>query len=363
MLASLVMLLGLRAGSEVSARAAGAMLFALGPFVVLAGLHGRVGGFLHAKHRAELLALPLETSSHWRSASFNRRRGFVISALLVTATLVAGSLAGWVRHGPTLVAEWLTFLFMASVLEPMVPAWSAYLGRRFAEDSAAKRAQSGLGGGWTQPEAVVHLYAPAIMLLAAAALAMPAQLSIERWASGQPLETPHWLMSLAPLGLALYWRRDAARLYGVGMHEAVPWVHEAERTLSGPPAPRRTPLWLGWLRDPWTRARAISMWRITAVANLRLLGLGLATALPWLSGGSSWALALPFSLALLAIWLAPLTGLRASRWRWEAMTRRLPAPRSIQMIDLRLGLLWGLVPTALVGASLVISFILRGVAS
>jgi hypothetical protein len=356
LLASLLMLLGLRAGLNASASAASAMLFALAPFVLLAGLHGRVGGYLHGQHRLALLSLPLEAKSHWVAAGANRRRAFALSALLATLLLGGGIALGWLPGAWTLLAEWMAFLLMVAVLEPTVPAWSAYLGRRFADDSPAARAQSSLGGGWTQPEAVVHLYAPSLMLLAAAALAMPAQLSLERLALGKPLEGAHWAITVAPLLLALYWRAGASSKYAEGFHEAVPWVHEAERTLSGPPVPRRTPAWVRLFSNPWTRTRAISLWRTTSGASLRLLGVGLAIGLPWLVDASDWGLALPFCLALVAIWVAPVLQLAATRWTWQEMSLRLPTTRTMQGVDLRLASVWAGAPLAVVGTSLLISY-------
>ena len=60
---------------------------------------------------------------------------------------------------------------------------------------------------------------------------------------------------------------------------------------------------------------------------------------------SQFALAVPFGIALLAIWIAPLSTLPQTRWRWQEMTHRLPARLSAVEIDRRLYVGWGLLPS------------------
>ena len=120
-------------------------------------------------------------------------------------------------------------------------------------DSAA-RSSATSAGGWTTPEAVVHLYAPAFFLALATALAMPGQLSWERWLDGNPAGAGSWIAGLLPLAVAIGLRALAPRQYGRGLWESVPWLAEATRTLAGPPQPEPTPAWAGKNRRPLDQA-------------------------------------------------------------------------------------------------------------
>jgi hypothetical protein len=248
------------------------LVFLGGPLVLLAGLHARSVGFLHAPERERWLPLPISPDRHWQSAVRMHAPSFVITVLLGILALVPFDVG--------LAIEFAWLAVFALLLEPVAASTAALLGRRFPEHGRSHELQRSLGGGWTTPEAVVHLYAPAFFLALATALAMPGQLSLERWLDGHPLGPGAWAAALVPLPIAIGLRMLAPRHYRVGMWEAVAWLSEATRTLAGPPQPEPTPAWAGKIPDPWIRLLVIQFWRITPLPYLRLLlllGVGAVT--------------------------------------------------------------------------------------
>jgi hypothetical protein len=221
------------------------LVFLGGPLLLLSSLHARLSGFLHAPERMRLLPLPIAEQRHWQSAVRMQVRAFGIVVLLGIAGLMLA------LGDVGLAAEFTWLAVFAFLLEPASAATAAYLGRRFPEHGRAHELQRSLGGGWTTPEAVVHLYAPALFLALATALAMPGQLSLERWLDGHPLTSGAWAAALLPLLVAIGLRALAPRHYRLGMWEAVPWLSEATRTLAGPPLPESTPGWATKIPDPW----------------------------------------------------------------------------------------------------------------
>lgn len=311
------------AGSEQSQRMAAAFL---GPLLLLAGMHARLEGFVHARARRALLSLPVPATRHWADAQRSRRLGLALGLLAGMIALGITAATGELHRPWVTITEFAWLGLFAWILEPLVPAWSAFLGRRFDESSPQGRAQVALGGGWTAPEAVVHLYAPALGVLGATALAMPGQLSIERAFEGLPLQAPHLALGLAPLALALWLRREALERYGAGMFEAVAWLEQAERSLSGEQAARSRP-WIAKLaRDPWARLRLIAVWRRVPGASVRALA---AAVLPWafvVAGRAPGGLAVALCAATTLAWVGPLLRLHdpGEEAQWARFGAELP---------------------------------------
>ncbi|MEX1362198.1 MAG: hypothetical protein AB1Z98_03685 [Nannocystaceae bacterium] len=288
------------------------LVFVGGPLLLLAGLHARLESFLHARARLNLLPLPLAPRVHWAAARPPHRRGLVWTGVLGAAGIGAVGLWSGVGSVATagLVADWLWLWLMAWLLEPVIPAASAWMGRRFDEDAADHRTQQYLGGGFTIPEAVVHLYAPAMGLGLAALVAMPGQLWIDRFVDSEP--TPAALLAVAlgaaaAAGLAAL---GAGRVYARGLFGAVPWVHEAVKTLAGPPVPEPVPGWLLVGRDPVQHLVVRQFWRTTPAPSLRLWGLLGGAA--WIGLAASPSVpAAAIVLALGAVWLVPGATLRS----------------------------------------------------
>jgi hypothetical protein len=258
------------------------LVFLGGPLVLLAGMHARSFGFLHAPERLRWLPLPIVADRHWDSAVRTQVPAFGLAvAMGVLALLSALPPEPTPRGIPAhlgLAAGFVWLAVFAALLEPVAASTAALLGRRFPEDGLGREIQRNLGGGWTTPEAVVHLYAPAFFLALATALAMPGQLSWERWLDGQPVGAGSWVAGLLPLAVAIGLRASAPRHYRRGVWESVPWLSEATRTLAGPPRPEPTPAWAGKIADPWIRLLVIQFWRLTPLPGLRLaLLVGVAT--------------------------------------------------------------------------------------
>jgi hypothetical protein len=320
---SLVMFAAVDAGAGMRR----SLVFVGGPLLLLAGLHARISGYLHAPSRQILLVLPLSPRQHFEAARRRHLVGLAAtlglgSAAVVVGTFTSGTFTS-VEIG--LVLDWAALAVLAFAVEPMIPAVSAWLGRRFDNDSTAKEWQLRLGGGWTLPEAVVHLYAPALGIGAAAALAMPAQLGIDR--SVDALPVPPWLWAAAGIaaGLGVVSFAVAPRVYARGVFEAVPFVAEATRTLAGPPVPESTPGFIARMKDPVLRLLVLQFWRETPLPSLRLLAVVGAAA--WVA--LTTAPTAPHAALLLAaclLWLVPagtLARARAARTRFLAT---LPLP-------------------------------------
>jgi hypothetical protein len=303
-------------------------VFAGGALVLLSGLHARLSGFLHAPSRIQLLPTPLPAATHFVAAIPRQRQGLLASCLL---GCLAVSIAAGFSEQPTLQlvalgADWLWLCLFAWLVEPFIPAASAWLGRRFPERSPWRSLQRQLGGGWTRAEAVVHLYAPALGVGLAVLLAMPGQLVFARIEGGRPLEAAFVVLALAPLLLALVLRGVSPTLYSRGLFEAVPWLTEATRTLAGAPRPLAPSRLVGWIRDPVRRLLAIQLLRITPLPVFRLLALCAwgALLLAWDRPPSLPELAVGASLV--GLWLVPARAIARHRSARATMFAHLPLP-------------------------------------
>ncbi|PRQ07287.1 hypothetical protein [Enhygromyxa salina] len=274
------------------------LVFLGGPLVLLFGLHARLFAFLHAPDRIRWLPLPIPAARHWLAGIQAHLPSFTLAAILAAGALYLAS-------GTALVVEFCWFAVIAGLLEPFASAIAAMFGRRFPEPSRVRELQRSLGGGWTTPEAVVHLYAPALALGLAVLLAMPGQLSWERWIDGHSLGPTQLAVSVIPLLVAVGLRLAAPALYRAGVWEAVPWLTEATRTLAGPPQPEPTPSWVRKLRDPWARLIIVQFLRMTPLPYLRLaivVGLAVHAAL---AEGAPGGPGIALSLAAIGLWIVP----------------------------------------------------------
>ncbi|MGH1340686.1 MAG: hypothetical protein ACRBN8_03980 [Nannocystales bacterium] len=302
------------------------LVFVGGPVLLLSGLHARITGYLHAPSRAQLLVLPIPAAAHFRAARARHLRGLAetlgLGSVAVLAGLVPGS--GWSASAP-LVLDWAALAVIAALFEPMIPAASAALGRRFESGSWTDEMQRRAGGGWTLPETSVHLYAPAAGIGLAAAAAMPLQLAFDLSADGREVPAALWGFGFAAIVVAGLASAVAARIYALGMFEAVPFVAEATRTLAGPPIPEPTPPSIARLKDPVLRLLVLGFWRETPVPALRLLGVvgatGLVAASPQLGPAhvAVW-------VAAALLWLVPATALARIRPLRARMLSTLPLP-------------------------------------
>jgi len=325
------------AGSELPL--ARTIVFVGGPLVLLAGLFERLGAYLHAPHRHTLLPLPLHPDLHFEAAARPHRVGLLGTAALGTSALLVAAVSELLPAGAPvggvalLVADWLWLVLLAALVEPAIAGVSAWLGRRFDDDSAPRRLQLQAGGGWTLPEAVVHLYAPALGIGVAALLAMPGQLTLDRIADAGAVGSVSAGLSaagLVPPALAVALRAWARRGYAAGMFQAVAWLAQATRTLAGPPIPEPAPRWVSRISDPSLRLWALQLWRVTPVPGLRLW------ALIGVGGWIGWTATLrvpqaAILLALLALWLVPavrVAKLRPGRRAFFAALPLAERPRS-----------------------------------
>ncbi len=308
------------------------LVFVGGPVLLLAGLHSRLDGYLHATARLRLLPLPVPPRLHWRAAAAPHRRGLWVTGALGLVAVAAPTLAAGLPGSQALglIADFVLLWTVALLLEPLIPAVGAWLGRRFDEDRAPRQWQLRLGGGWTIPEAVVHLYAPALGVGLVALLAMPGQLWLDRRVDGLTAPLALAITALVAVMIAALLGRLAARVYDQGMFGAVPWVHEATRTLAGPPIPEAVPRWLLVGHDPARHLLVRQFWRVTPVPGLRLFAL---------LGGGTWiglaaapsVSAAAIVLALAAAWLVPgarVVALRPGRVRMCAALPLAAAARA-----------------------------------
>jgi hypothetical protein len=303
------------------------LVFLGGPLVLLAGLHARLGDYLHGRGRARLAVLPVPATRHFAAGLVTHRRGFVVAAGFGVLGVVLGAYAatGELLRGALLAGDFAWLCVLAMLVEPAIPALAAHAGRRFPDDHPIRQAQAQLGGGWTSPEAAVHLYAPALGLGLAALLAMPGQLGLGRIADGQALRAIHVALFAGPVVVALIIRGVAPRVYAGGFFEAVAWLAEATRSLAGPPEPPARPAWVGRLAEP-TRMFVTQWLRLTPVPMLRL-----AALLGWggyllLRGARPTAPTVATLLGLAALWLVPLQTLARQRRRNAALLAALPVP-------------------------------------
>ncbi len=327
------------------------------PMLLLAGLHTRLDGYLHAPARLQLLPLPLQPRVHWDAASVPHRRGLLSTMGLGTAAVATPAFTAGLPWAEAVgvVADFLWPCTIALLLEPIIAAVGAWLGRRFDDDPRPRQWQQRLGGGWTIPEAVVHLYAPAMGVGLVALLAMPGQLWLDRRIDG--LSTPPALavIALAALVVAALVGRWAPRVYGRGMFGAVPWVHEATRTLAGPPIPEPAPSWLLWGRDPVRHLVLLQFWRVTPVPGLRLLAL---------VGGSAWiglaaspsVSAVAVIVALAAGWLVPAARVHALRLGRARLCAALPLPAAARVGSSIGAWVWLTMPVVATGVGVAIAW-------
>ncbi|MEM6294826.1 MAG: hypothetical protein AAGA54_26375 [Myxococcota bacterium] len=307
------------------------LVFVGGPVLLLAGLHARITGYLHAPSRAQLLVLPLTPAAHFAAARARHVRGLALTLALGTTAVVLGvlpsSASGTIAAG--LVLDWVVLAVLAALLEPMIPAVSAAWGRRFPEGSWGADMQQRAGGGWTLPETVVHLYAPAGGIGVAAAVAMPLQLAIDLTIDGAidggAAPSGLWGFGAAAVVLGLIAWVAAPKVYARGVFEAVPFVAEATRTLAGPPIPESTPAAIARLRDPVLRLLVLSFWRETPAPTVRLLAVLAATALVGFAGELGAAHVAVWVAACL-VWCVPATTLSRSRPQRARMLSTLPLP-------------------------------------
>ena len=302
------------------------LVFIGGPLVLLAGLHARLGEYLHARARQRLAVLPIAPERQFAAARAAHRRGFALAAV---SGLVGVAVGGFVTGGPTravaLAGDFLWLCVLAGLVEPAIASAAAYAGRRFPEEHPLRRAQEQLGGGWTAPEAAVHLYAPALGLGLAVLLAMPGQLALAA-AQTQGPRAVHAGLLLVPVVVALGIRLAAPRVYALGFFAAVAWLAEAMRSLAGPPEPPPRPAWVGRIESPTTRLWATQWLRLTPGPLLRLgllLGWGCWLVLRAQAPGVP---AVAVGLGLVALWLLPLQTLARQRRRNAAFLTSLPLP-------------------------------------
>ncbi len=318
------------------------MVFVGGPIVLLAGLHARLTGYLHAPARLLLLPLPLPPREHFVAARRRHLRGLVTTGLSGSGALLLGLVTvGAPPGGATLglVVDWLWLLVLAGLTEPAIAGASAWLGRRFEAGTWPHQLQRSLGGGWTLPEATVHLYAPAVGLGLAAALAMPGQLLVDRLVDG--LRVPSGLAAAAAIGLAagVVLFVTAPLLYARGMFEAIPWLSEVTRTLAGPPVPEPAPRWVRRISDPVLRLLVLQFLRQTPVPVLRLLVL--TGTLVWVALVDTLT---PTLVAVVAgaglLWIVPARKIAQARPARARLLAPLPLPTRTGRHRGALALVW-----------------------
>jgi hypothetical protein len=302
------------------------LVFVMGPLVLLATLHARTGGYLHAPGHLFTFALPIDPRARFVAARARHLRALAVSiAWGVVAIAVAVPALGrrdLVHAG--LVLDWLALGAFAACIEPFAAATAAFLGRRLPAEHPGTQMQKSLGGGWTLPEAVVHLYAPALGLGLAIVLALPVQLatdlSIDGGAPGRGL----LIACAAAGGLAVALGVVAPALYRGGVFESIPWLAEATRTLAGPPVPEPAPGWIVRLRDPRLRLALLQHQRLTPLPRLRLWAL-LGVAIGFAVRGKPLAVAhMGVLLGLVALWIVPALALVRQRERARRALGAMP---------------------------------------
>jgi hypothetical protein len=301
------------------------LVFAGGPFVLLAGLHARLGGYLHAPERERLLPLPIEPARHFAAARPEHRRGLALTIAAGVAAIAAASLPDVTRCA-WLLADFLWLALAAILVEPGIAGASAYAGRRFPEGHWVAEAQRFGAGGWTAEEAAVHLYAPALGVGLATLLAMPGQLTLARIAEKGAATSQHWALLAAPMLAALVVRLAAPRLYAKGLWEAVPWLAEATRRLAGTGAPSPRPDFVERLQNPTLQLGVTQLMRLCPLLRARLVALVLASGWLVFRAEPPGAPQIALWCALAALWLSPLQVLARERRRNAALLAALPLP-------------------------------------
>lgn len=301
------------------------LVFAGGPFVLLAGLHARLGGYLHAPERERLLPLPITPGRHFAAATPGHHRGLAWTIVVGVGAIAAATLPDLARCG-WLLADFTWLALAAILIEPAIVGVAAYAGRRFPEGHWIAEAQRFGSGGWTAEEAAVHLYAPALGIGLAALVAMPGQLTFARIADRGAATSQQWTLLAAPMLLAVITRLAAGRLYARGLWQAVPWLHEATQRLAGtgPPSPR--PPFVARLPNPVLQLGVTQLLRLCPLLRLRLLALVIASAWLVFRPVEPDAPRIALWCALAALWLSPLQVLARERRRNAAVLAALPLP-------------------------------------
>ena len=319
-------------GSSTELATQRSLVFIGGPLVLLAGLHARLTEYLHGRARERLLPLPIAAGRHFAAAGRVHVRGLGLSLGCGVAGVGLGVTAatGEPLRAALLAGDFVWLGLLALLVEPAIPAVAAYAGRRFPEGHPLRQLQAQLGGGWTSAEATVHLYAPALGLGLATALALPGQLALALVEAGQRFAGVHAGMFVVPVVIGLAVRVAAPRVYGLGFFAAVAWLAEATRSLAGPPEPAPRPAWVARVGSPATRLLVTQWLRLTAVPLLRLaLLLGWAAYLLLRQAPPSGP-TIAVGLGLAALWLAPLQTLARQRRRNAAALAGLPLPAGLR---------------------------------
>ncbi|WAS98799.1 hypothetical protein [Nannocystis punicea] len=301
------------------------LVFAGGPFVLLAGLHARLGGYLHAPERERLLPLPIEPARHFQAARPAHRRGLALTIVAGIGAIAAATLPDVARCG-WLLADFLWLALAAILIEPGIAGVAAYAGRRFPPGHWITEAQRFGAGGWTAEEAAVHLYAPALGVGLATLVAMPGQLTLARLAERGAATSQHWTLLAAPMLAALIVRVTAGRLYAAGLWEAVPWLAEATRRLAGTGLPAPRPGFVAHMHNPVLQLGTTQLLRLCPLMRLRLVALLLASGWLAVRAGPPDAPRIALWCALAALWLSPLQVLARERRRNAALLASLPLP-------------------------------------
>jgi hypothetical protein len=297
-------------------------VFVGAPLLSLCDLHARLHGYLHALPRRALLPVPVAPRRHHLAGLAAHGRGLLGFTALGAAAVTLGS-------GVALLGDFLLFVVALAIWEPLAAAAAAWFGRRFPPGSRLVSLQRSAAGGLTLPEAAVHLWAPGLVVIVAASVAMPLQLALDRLADrAVPVPSLAFLGSmglLVGLGLGLGGRK----WFSAGFFGAVPVLSEAERTLSGGPRPEASPLGVRGIASPVLRLHLLRLLRLTPLPRLRLALVGLwmgATLLgegPPSSGG--WRVGLLLSL----LWVLPLGRLLRTRQALGRFIAPLPLSRGL----------------------------------
>ena len=298
--------------SQASADGQQSLLFILGPLLLLVGIHSRLAYFLHDPIRFKLIPLPLHPIGHWRSAIRSHRMQLMATAAAGTTALALSSSLNPLIQRPlatALICQWAALCLVAFGVEPLAAGLQSALGRRFeqatkSEASAMLEFQSYISGGWTTPEAAIHLYAPALAIGLSTLLAMPLQLIIQYNLSraGEPTALVVASAIIAAICLAAVFL--GRRLYTEGLFESVPWLFEAIRTLAGPPIPEVAPAWVRNIKSPTIRLVLIQFMRVTPLPYLRA-GLTVAWAAGLLMGQLYAATVIIGTTVAAGIWIVP----------------------------------------------------------
>ncbi len=305
------------------------MIFVLVPMLSMSGVFARSRGYLHARERTTLISFPIAAQEHLRAAVRLNLQGLAyVAALSLLAVLGTAALQGL---APEILArqgmECALLFICAAGLEPLVFAIGADLGRDFDEQDPRGILQRQISGGWTAPQAAIHLYTPAASVLGAAALAMVPQLAVASAFEGQRVSAAAiGMAAILPAAVLLAAVAWTQRIYERGYFEAVPWLMQSVRTLAGPPVPEALPPWITAIRHPVRRLLLLQWLRLTPVPRLRVVLLLLWIGWAITRGAVLSAPAIAVGVCLTMVWLVPNRALaREARQRMRALGH-LPVP-------------------------------------